>query len=107
MFSGNGGQVITSTHPETGEITHQIIQTVTDPKTGQVKQITMPLSNGTHEHSTTTPLGQVVTTIDPVTGEHIQKIVQSFTDPKTGEVRQISVPFPSSTQKGIRLLTSF
>ena len=43
------GQVVTTIDPVTGEHIQKIVQSFTDPKTGEVRQISVPFPSGTQK----------------------------------------------------------
>ena len=69
----------------------QIVQTVTDPKTGATSQVVVP-------NAATS--AQIVTTTDPVTGQPVQQI--AHTDPQTGKTTMA----PMAAQSGTTILMS-
>ena len=77
-------QIVTVTDPNTGQPIQQLLQTQTDPVTGETKQVLTPLSNGNGVANTGSSNLQVVTVQDPVTGQLQQQIV----DPSTGNFVQ-------------------
>ena len=107
---------MTSIDPNTGQTIQQLVQTVTDPITGETSQVTVPLPNGANgdtffysvsfslffqiQKSHTGGGGQQIITVpDPITGHPVQQIIQTLIDPVTGQSKQIMVPISSSGSK--------
>ena len=112
-----GGQIISVTDPDTGEIIQKVIQNTIDPKTGKTVQVTLPLNsiqNGSKIYSSDISLlyifpqntqihlggeGQIITVPDPVTGELVQQMLQTVIDPVTGQTNQVMIPINFSGSK--------
>lgn len=112
-----GGQIISVTDPDTGEIIQKVIQNTIDPKTGKTVQVTLPLNsiqNGSKYILLTTLYfiffpqntqihlggeGQIITVPDPVTGELVQQMLQTVIDPVTGQANQVMIPINFSGSK--------
>jgi hypothetical protein len=87
---GGGAQMAMVPDPVTGKLTQQLVQTVTDPKTGKSMQVPVSSMQGGGQ--------QIISITDPATGKQVQQIVQTIIDPQTGKPTQVTMPL---TQNGV------